>query len=945
MATDAVIAVDDLRVGFATRQGMLEVIHGVSFALHRGKTTAIVGESGSGKSVTARAILNMVPSPGSITGGRIHFRPDGSEPTDLTSLHPRGKAIRRIRGGRIGMIFQEPMSSLSPVHTIGSQVVEAVRLHRDIGTKEARRLALEMLEQVEIPKPERALDQYAFEFSGGMRQRAMIAMALSCHPDVLIADEPTTALDVTTQAEILDLMGRLQRELGMAIMFITHDMGVVAETSDDVVVMEQGVVVERGETTALFARPAHPYTQKLLGAVKRLEEPAAAKVRPEPEAPEVLRVDDLKLHFDKREGFLQRVTDTTRAVDGISFTLRKGEALGLVGESGSGKTTVGRCIARVYEPTAGAIRYEGADLSSLAREELRTFRRRIRMIFQDPFASLNPRMTVKQIVGEPLTVHGLAGGRELEDRVAGLLAAVGLDTAMMERYPHAFSGGPAPADRRCPRHRARAAAGHRRRTDQRPRRVHPDAGARSSPPASGRTRAFLSLHLARHGGDPLLLRSGCGHVSRTDRRNRRDRGCHHESAASLHEGASLFGSDTGSVPSRYAPPAPLYRGIAMKIESVEARVFSHRSREARDTDGHAHPGPEHRTVSALLSVVCDDGTTGCSIASPGDIEEPLLETFVRPVLLGRDPLRPEALWQALYKWQRGSAMKLTDRTLAAVDLAIWDLVGKAAAQPVWKLLGGYRDRLPAYGSTMCGDDLEGGLATPGDYARFAEWMVRERGYQAVKLHTWMPPIPGAPDVRKDYAACAAVREAVGPDVPLMLDPNHWYSRTDSLWLCRKLEELEFFWIEEMMEEASLSSYRWLNARVPSLNILGPEKMSGKHWTRAEWAASGACDMLRTGVWDVGGITPAMKTARLAESFHMSCELHGTGAGNLAVAAAIPNTNFYERGLLHPFLDYDRPGDYQNRIDDEMDGDGRVHCRETPGLGQDLDLDYIEANLV
>ena len=441
MATEAVITVDNLRVGFATRRGMLEVVHGISFALQRGKTTAIVGESGSGKSVTARAILNMVPRPGAIAGGRVIFRPDESEPTDLTTLHPRGKAIRSIRGGRIGMIFQEPMSSLSPVHTIGSQVIEAIRLHRDIGRREARSLAREMLEQVEIPKPERALDQYAFEFSGGMRQRAMIAMALSCRPDVLIADEPTTALDVTTQAEILDLMGRLQHELGMAIMFITHDMGVVAEISDDVVVMESGIVVERGETAALFARPAHPYTQKLLGAVKRLEEPATEKVRPEPEAPEVLQVDELKLHFHKREGFLQRVTDTTKAVDGISFTIRKGESLGLVGESGSGKTTVGRCIARVYEPTAGAIKFNGVDLSSIGRKELRTCRRHIRMIFQDPFASLNPRMTVKQIVGEPLTVHGLATGQELEGRVAGLLAEVGLDAGMMERYPHAFSGG------------------------------------------------------------------------------------------------------------------------------------------------------------------------------------------------------------------------------------------------------------------------------------------------------------------------------------------------------------------------------------------------------------------------------------------------------------------------------------------------------------------------
>lgn len=383
----------------------------------------------------------------------------------------------------------------------------------------------------------------------------------------------------------------------------------------------------------------------------------------------------------------------------------------------------------------------------------------------------------------------------------------------------------------------------------------------------------------------------------------------------------------------------------MKIEQVRAKVFRHRTNQVHDTDGHTHPGPDQQTQSALLEIICDDGTVGRVITSPGNVEEPLLEKFIRPVLLGADPMRSEALWQALYKWQRGSGMKLTDRVLCAVDLALWDLIGHATGQPVWKLLGGYNDKILAYGSTMCGDDIEGGLATPEDYGRFAEWMVNERGYKAVKLHGWMPPIPGAPDVKKDYAACAAVREAVGPDIPLMLDPNHWYSRADSLWLCQRLEDLEYLWIEEMMEEASLSSYQWLTARTPRLNILGPESMTGKHWTRAEWAAKGACDMLRTGVWDVGGISPAMKTAKLAESFHMSCEVHGTGAGNMAVVAAIPNTTYYERGLLHPFIDYDEPRDYQNRIDDEMDREGYVHFRDTPGLGQDLKLDYIEENLV
>lgn len=383
----------------------------------------------------------------------------------------------------------------------------------------------------------------------------------------------------------------------------------------------------------------------------------------------------------------------------------------------------------------------------------------------------------------------------------------------------------------------------------------------------------------------------------------------------------------------------------MKITKVSAIRFRTTTDQVKDSDGHSHPGPARAVQSAVLQIETDTGQTGQVVASLGDVEEPLLEKFVRPVLLGEDPLRVERLWHGLYKWQRGSAMKLTDRTLCAVELALWDLVGKVAGQPVWKLLGGYHDKILAYGSTMCGDDLEGGLATPQDYGRFAEWLVRTRGYKAVKLHTWMPPIPGAPDVKMDYAACAAVREAVGPDIPLMLDPNHWYSRSDALWLCQRLEELGFHWIEEMMEEASLSSYQWLTARTPRLNILGPESMAGKHWTRAEWAARGACDMLRTGVWDVGGIIPSLRTAHLADSFHMSCEVHGTGAGNLAVVAAIPNTRFYERGLLHPFIDYDKPRDFQNRIDDEMDAEGYVHMRDTPGLGQDLNMDFIEANRV
>jgi len=382
----------------------------------------------------------------------------------------------------------------------------------------------------------------------------------------------------------------------------------------------------------------------------------------------------------------------------------------------------------------------------------------------------------------------------------------------------------------------------------------------------------------------------------------------------------------------------------MKITAVYVKTFHHKTNTVRDSDGHGHPGPISDTTSAVLTIETDAGVSGSVVTRVADGNEAILDRFVRPNVIGEDPLCTEKLWYKIYKWQRLGGGLLTDRVLATVDLALWDLKGKAAKLPVWKLLGGYRSKILAYGSTMCGDDLEGGLATPDDYARFAEWMVGTRGYKAVKLHGWMPPVPGAPDVKKDYKACAAVREAVGPDIPLMLDPHHFYSRTETLWLANKLAELDFRWMEEPMEEASISSYKWLTKNTP-LNILGPETMTGKHWIRAEWVKQDACDLIRTGCWDVGGITPAMKVANMSESFHMSCEVHGTGASNLSVVLAVPNTSFYERGLLHPFIDYEVPKEYQNRIDDEMDADGYVHGREEPGLGQDLNWEYIDANLV
>ncbi len=450
-----ILEVRGLQTSFMLRAGPLKAVDDVSFSLERGKTTCIVGESGSGKSVTARSILQIVDPPGRIVGGEVLLHRqrtskgalDGGGTVNLAALHPRSKEIRSIRGRDIAMIFQEPISSLSPVHTIGAQIIEALRLHEPLSKGQARDRAIDLLKKVEIPRPESAIDRYPFEYSGGMRQRAMIAMALSCNPAVLIADEPTTALDVTTQAEILDLIRQLQDDFGMAVMFITHDMGVVAEIATDVVVMYLGKVVESGPVDQIFHDPQHDYTKMLLGSVTRLGRRAPLKPpAPEMIAEPILSVRDLNMHFPVRSGILGRVTDSVKAVDGVTFDLRQGESLGIVGESGSGKTTLGRCIAGIWDATSGRIDYrqENGDVVNLVgmnRSELRPYRQQIRMVFQDPFASLNPRMTVEQIIGEPLLVNGLAKGRALAQRVEVLMAQVGLDPASRERYPHAFSGG------------------------------------------------------------------------------------------------------------------------------------------------------------------------------------------------------------------------------------------------------------------------------------------------------------------------------------------------------------------------------------------------------------------------------------------------------------------------------------------------------------------------
>lgn len=381
----------------------------------------------------------------------------------------------------------------------------------------------------------------------------------------------------------------------------------------------------------------------------------------------------------------------------------------------------------------------------------------------------------------------------------------------------------------------------------------------------------------------------------------------------------------------------------MKIVDVRARVFFHTSNQVKDSDGHTHPGSPHRVKQALLTVVADDGSEGHCLAPPEVVRPYLIDGFVKTVLVGGDPFDREKIWQGLAHWQRGSGAQLTDRTLAIVELALWDLAGRKLGLPVYKLVGAFRDTVPAYGSTMCGDEIAGGLATPEDYARFAEALIR-RGYKAIKLHTWMKPVAWAPDPRMDVKACAAVREAVGPDVPLMLDAYHGYSRSDALWLGREIQKLGYTWYEEPMNEASISSYAWL-AQNLDIPVIGPETAEGKFHTRAEWIKAGACDIVRTGVHDVGGLGPSLKVVHLAEAFGMDCEVHGGGAGNLTLCAAQKNGRWYERGLLHPHLDYDAVPDYLNTLEDPMDADGYVHLSQRPGLGADINFDYIAANLV
>ncbi|MBN9070338.1 MAG: ABC transporter ATP-binding protein [Rhizobiales bacterium] len=435
-AAGPVLAVSGLTVVVRGEEGEREVVSDLSFTLARGKTLCIAGESGSGKSMTSLAIMRLLPKPATrIASGTIGFAGQ-----DLAGLDER--AMQAIRGNRIAMIFQEPMTSLNPVLSIGTQLIEAIETHTDLSRREARRHAVEALKAVRIPEAESRLAQYPHELSGGMRQRVMIAMALALKPDVLIADEPTTALDVTVQGEVLELLRDLQRRQGTSIILITHDMGVVAEMADRVIVMRNGRMVEQGRVGDIFAAPMQAYTRELLAAVPRMGAGAARAGIGEPAAPapDVAAVRDLFVRFDQRGGFLGRVTHRVHAVEGVSFSIRPDETLALVGESGCGKSTTAKAIAGLV-PFSGSITVNGRDLAGLSGEARKAVKRDVQMIFQDPYASLDPRMRVGDLVAEPMLVHGIGSAAERRERVAALFERVGLQAGQMELYPHEFSGG------------------------------------------------------------------------------------------------------------------------------------------------------------------------------------------------------------------------------------------------------------------------------------------------------------------------------------------------------------------------------------------------------------------------------------------------------------------------------------------------------------------------